>query len=442
MRRGRCAARELLAASHRKPIPSAVIMGAELAITPPTACLARGAIIDGRYEIVDRLAYGAMGIVYRAWHRRLGIPLALKAMRSELGGADFYERFAEEARNAALLKSEHVARVFDFGRLESGELYLVMELLEGEDLASLLASCGALPKQMVVRLALQACDALGEAHAAGIVHRDLKPENLFLARMPSGETRLKLLDFGVSKRIAAPRRHATITGAIGSPSYMAPEQLRSQPDVDNRADIWALGSVLYELLAGRPAFGGDTVAAICVNVLTRRPAPLSQLRPSVGPELSRVIGRCLEPERADRYHTMRELARALEAASAPAPVELPRQPRRHLGGWLAALALLALGTLTGAALHSGPGQSLELARQLAVERLVGGARVQQIQQTRAPGAVRMAQLLPAPVQPEAAPPASGLRVSYRPRPAAPPPPLRDAEDEPPSADDLPLAESL
>jgi hypothetical protein len=432
-------------------------MSAELAITPPTARLSQGSIVGDRYQIVDILSYGAMGIIYRARHRTLGIPLALKAMRAELASTDYYERFAEEARNAALLKSDHVARVFDFGRLASGELYLVMELLEGEDLATLLSSCGALPAETVIRLALQACDALGEAHAAGIVHRDLKPENLFLARLPSGDTRLKVLDFGVSKRISGPRRHATITGSVGSPSYMSPEQLRSQPDVDNRADIWALGVVLYELLAARPAFDGATVAEICTNVLTRRPTPLVEIRPSVG-GLSRVVRRCLELDRAQRFQTMRELAHALAQVRSEARAEPPRKRRFRAVHCLAMLAALPVAAATGAVVQWGPRQSLELARERVAGASLAAAHTQRDAHLPLPRSARV-WLAPAepgerrePTAPDEAQTASAavpVRVLYRPwRPPEPAPSAEvgtathDVEVDSTEPSDPPVPESL
>jgi serine/threonine-protein kinase len=371
-------------------------MGAELAISPPSTLLAPGSVIGDRYEIVELVSYGAMGIVYRAWHRTLGIELAVKAMRAELGSEEFFRRFAEEARNAASLKSAHVARVFDFGRLDSGELYLVMELLRGEDLATVLAERGPLPVDLAVRLATQACEALGEAHAAGIVHRDLKPENLFLTHSPGGDPVLKVLDFGVSKRMQAAPRKASIAGAMGSPSYMSPEQLRCSRDVDCRADVWALGAVLFELLSGRPAFEGESIAEICTQVLHTRPPPLLRVRPEVGPALSGIVERCLETERERRFQTMGELAQALctvrredcEATVRPVALsaddaELP--PIAGLRRWRLARAFGALALLAaicGAMMvgYFGPSRSLELARAGATRYLVGGPRAQRVLQ--------------------------------------------------------------
>jgi serine/threonine protein kinase len=344
-------------------------------------------VVADRYEIRELLSYGAMGVVYRARHRTLGIEMALKVMRSELATNEFCERFAEEARNAALLESEHVVRVFDFGRLDSGELYLAMELLRGEDLATVLDR-GPLPVELVLRLAIQACEALGEAHRAGIVHRDLKPENLFLVHSPSGDASLKVLDFGVSKRMRSARRSASMAGAMGSPSYMSPEQLRCASDVDSRADIWALGAVLFELFTGRAAFEGETIAQICTSVLNTKPPPVCNVRPEVGPAVSRIVERCLESDRERRFQTMTELSLALRSLrrrsektghdeELPPIAGLRRWRARHAFGGIAALGLIAGATLVG---YFGPTRSLELARAEATSHLIGGAQLQRAAQ--------------------------------------------------------------
>jgi serine/threonine-protein kinase len=407
-------------------------MGAELAINPPAVGLVEGAVIGGRYQVMGVVSYGAMGIIYRVRHRTLGIDLALKAMRSELVEEDSYHRFADEARNAAQLKSEHVARVFDFGRLPGGELYLVMELLEGEDLMMRLTESGPLPVDLVRSIALQACAGLAEAHKIGIIHRDLKPENLFLSRTPNDEPLLKIVDFGVSKRLRGPRRSATIAGIVGSPHYMAPEQLRSSRDIDHRADIWSLGAVLYELLAGRPAFEGDNVAEICASVLTVRPPPVDSLRPEVGSMLSAVVMRCLEVDRLDRFQSMAELADALRLASGERigssvwpvlladqrdsePVVIPglrgyRWPRiaaATLGG------LLLLATI-GTCATLGPRRTVDLARRTAASELIGGARAQRVPQSAVERPKRA--IVPAKPPEQALPAATPPPPSPKPKP--------------------------
>jgi serine/threonine-protein kinase len=286
--------------------------------------LPSGAEVDGRYVIQDVIAWGGMGVVYRAIHKVLGNEVALKTMRREIAADEnAFVRFVREARNAAKLTSRHVARVFDFGRMPNGEPYLVMELLRGEDLAGWLGSKGALSNERTIEILIQTCDALAEAHAAGIIHRDLKPENLFIADAPNGKSEVKVLDFGLSKNKRVRGRVLTLVGrGMGSPNYMAPEQMRGKADLDHRADIWSLGAVAYELLSGEPAFPGETVPEICAKVLSERPAPLSQVSSGVWPELSDIVERCLEPNPELRYESVAELRVALERARGGQPEEI------------------------------------------------------------------------------------------------------------------------
>ena len=206
-----------------------------------------GALVAGKYRIERPLGQGGMGYVVLARHVQLDQPVALKFMHawraseSPKGAA----RFLDEARAAARIHSDHVARVSDTGTLEDGSPYMVMEYLEGKDLEALLQERRRLPVPLAVAYAMQASEGLGEAHAAGIIHRDLKPANLFLARQTDGSVRLKLLDFGISKMAGVSSGSSEIrevnSSMCGSPLYMAPEQMRSSGDADQRADIWAHG---------------------------------------------------------------------------------------------------------------------------------------------------------------------------------------------------------
>ena len=223
----------------------------------------RGEVIGGKYCIEGVLGVGAMGIVYAAQHLQLDERVALKLLRSELVEyPDAVKRFMREAQAAAKIKNEHVTRVFDVGELSDGTPYIVMESLEGEDLARWLAARGALRLEEAIAFMLQACEALAEAHVLGIVHRDLKPSNLFCSRRPDGALSIKVLDFGISKiadlATSAPGsgRSSGAKAAVGSPFYMSPEQMQSAPDVDHRTDIWALGVILFELLTTTVPFEG------------------------------------------------------------------------------------------------------------------------------------------------------------------------------------------
>jgi serine/threonine-protein kinase len=225
-------------------------------------------------------------------------------------------RFLREARAAARLRGEHVARVTDVGTLESGAPYQVIEYLEGSDLFGVLSTRGPLPIAVAAQYVMQACEAVDEAHRAGIVHRDLKPSNLFLTKRPNGTPCIKVLDFGISKAervsLAAPDRHTTGSrGLFGSPSYMAPEQMRSPRQVDGRADIWALGATLYELLSGRLPFAGETLMEIALQVAQSKPTPLRELRPEVPPALEHVVLTCLEKDPDRRFASANKLAAAL-----------------------------------------------------------------------------------------------------------------------------------
>ncbi len=276
--------------------------------------IAPGQLLAGKYRVERVLGAGGMGVVLAATHMHLHQHVALKLMLPEaVKNPVLAERFAREARAAARLKSAHVARVFDVGVLETGSPYMVMEYLEGSDLASIVARQGALDVDVAVDCVLQACDAVAEAHSLGIVHRDLKPGNLFLTYRNDGRPLVKVLDFGISKHASTPADLSltSSTEVIGSPNYMSPEQLRSARRADARSDIWGLGIILYELLTGRVPFVAETFAELASKVLNDPPLPLSTTRPDATPELARIVGRCLEKDPERRHRDVAELAAAL-----------------------------------------------------------------------------------------------------------------------------------
>jgi serine/threonine-protein kinase len=284
---------------------------------------AAGTVVAGKYRVEGPLGDGGMGVVVLATHVGLDQRVAIKFLHAEaLKSRDSVERFFREAKVAARIRSDYVARVHDVGTLDGGVPYIVMEYLEGSDLGALIARHGALPLDEVCEIALQACEALAEVHAAGIVHRDLKPTNLFVTRRADGSPAVKLLDFGISKLAPGadetrtdPALTAT-TAIMGSPSYMSPEQLKSTKDVDHRTDVWSLGTVLYEAITGRPAFRGETLPQVCAMIAADDPVPPSTLREGVPPELERAILGCLRKNPAEREELV-ELSRAL-AGLAPA----------------------------------------------------------------------------------------------------------------------------
>ncbi len=205
-----------------------------------------------------------------------------------------------------------MARVHDVGKLENGLPYIVMEHLEGRDLRRVLKEQGHLTVGDAVHYALQACEALAEAHTAGIIHRDLKPGNLFLTTRADGSPCVKVLDFGISKQLGIDDEEMTKTHALlGSPSYMSPEQMRSSRAVDARTDIWSMGVILYRLLTGELPFKGENVTMLVTLVLQTRPLPPSSIVPELPAELDAVVLRCLERELADRWASVGELSTAL-----------------------------------------------------------------------------------------------------------------------------------
>jgi len=299
-------------------------------------CIHPGDILAGKYRVEYVIGVGGMGMVVAATQIDLGELRAIKFLLPAMAAnAEAVERFVREARAAASLRGEHVVRVHDVGRFKSGEPYMVMEYLDGEDLGVIVDRLGPMPPSQVVAYALQALEALAEAHAAGIVHRDLKPPNLFVARDRQGLPTLKILDFGISKFTDGRAGEATgLTGtavAMGSPTYMAPEQMRSAKSVDARADLWSLGVILYELLTGREPFTGETLAALYTQVLTGEPKPPSSMNPLVQPTLDAVVLRCLAKDREKRFQNAAELAAALAPFGGPDSEHSVGRIRRWLG---------------------------------------------------------------------------------------------------------------
>jgi serine/threonine-protein kinase len=279
-----------------------------------------GEVLAGKFVVERVLGQGGMGVVVAARHMGLDERVAVKFLLPEvLAEGEAVARFVREARAAVRIKSEHVARVTDVGQLESGAPYMVMEYLEGSDLAGVIRAQHPLPVSDVVDYVLQACEAIAEAHALGIVHRDLKPANLMLVRRSDGSPCIKVLDFGISKMTSTPAALAMTktTSVFGSPLYMSPEQMMSTRDVDERTDIWSLGVILYELLTGALPFVAPTQAALGVLIATREPDSLRDHRGEVPVPLERVVLRCLMKRRDERFHNVAALAQALAPFAPP-----------------------------------------------------------------------------------------------------------------------------
>ncbi|WP_437769277.1 protein kinase [Sorangium sp. So ce764] len=329
------------------------------------APVAVGDVLASKYRVEQIVGAGAMGTIVAAWHLELEQRVAMKFLHSlRSDGGDPAERFRREARALARIKSEHVARVLDVGSLEGGMPYMVMEFLEGNDLAHEIRTRGPLPVMEAVGYMLQALDAMAEAHATGIVHRDLKPANLFLSLRPDGDRVIKVLDFGISKSLLGiSRDQVALTqtaSLLGSPLYMSPEQVRSAKDVDTRADIWSLGVILYEMLTGRTPYDGDSVAQLFHALLYENAAPVAQLRPDVPRELDAVVMHCLAKEREQRWANVGDLAAALlPFGPATGHMHVDRA-RRMLGSSsdIARPSLLQAGVPSGGAQGTGSRPSI------------------------------------------------------------------------------------
>ena len=269
-----------------------------------------GDIIDEKYELLRLLGEGGMGRVYEARHLVIDKRVALKCLHSDRADDRLsITRFVQEARAAAKIGSEHIVDVTDGGTTDSGTPYLVMELLEGSDLATVIMREGPLSLPRTVALVRQACEGLSAAHSAGIIHRDLKPENLFVSQRMQGEETLKVFDFGIAKFKDLSLTSKSVT--FGTIYYMAPEQIESAKLVDERADIYSLGVILFELLTGKLPFEGTSIREVVSKILTEEPALLGDLRPELPSELGRIVSRAMAREREDRFCSMAELGEEL-----------------------------------------------------------------------------------------------------------------------------------
>jgi serine/threonine-protein kinase len=299
---------------------------------PPQADGYVGCVVDERYRIDVLLGEGSVGLVYRAHHLVIGKPVAIKIIRQEFArDEEIVARFVNEARAASRIGSRHIVDTLDFGQLPNGAAYLVMEYLTGETLGARLERQPMLSVDQVLSVGKQIAEAVGAAHAAQIIHRDLKPDNVFLTESEDGAPSVKILDFGVAKVASAEGRMTRLGTVFGTPHYMAPEQATGGA-IDQRADVYALGVILYEMATGTLPFDGETAVSILTQHATSSP-PRPSARVPVGRALPRgleeTILRCLEKQPDDRFQSMAELGQALSDICSGAnlvPTHRPRPP--------------------------------------------------------------------------------------------------------------------
>ena len=278
-----------------------------------------GSTLSGRYTVTRKIGQGGMGAVYEAKHTAIGGRFAVKVLLDKYAQREaIVARLKQEAQLATSLDHEHIIRVTDFGSTDDGRTFVVMEFLEGESLAELLARETKLPEQRILRIASQAASALAAAHAKGIVHRDIKPENLFIIKRKEQDF-VKVVDFGISKNLRASdeqeaQPRLTQTGMVlGTPLYMSPEQARGDEDLDHRVDIYALGVIMYEAATGKVPFAGTNYLSVISQVLNDEPKPVREVRPEISDEFEAVVQRTMAKNREDRYPSANALLEDLNA---------------------------------------------------------------------------------------------------------------------------------
>lgn len=290
--------------------------------------------ILGNYQLERLLGEGSMGRVFQARHVRLGRQVALKVLRPQHAqDGHFVRRFFQEARSVNQINHEHIVEIFDFVEdPQRGHVYCVMELLRGQSLAAVMKE-EQLTLERIQRIGVQVCAALGAAHALGVVHRDVKPDNLFLVHRGGQVDFMKVLDFGVAKILTSEGTGNTLDGTIiGTPTYMAPEQAAGLP-VDHRADIYAVGNLLYEMLAGHPPFQAPAFGQLVVQIITQPPPPLPERLASgeaMPPALAELVLRCLAKEPEARPQRLEEVTTALLMLNGKAPAALPGEEEEDI----------------------------------------------------------------------------------------------------------------
>ncbi|HEX4404254.1 MAG TPA: protein kinase, partial [Polyangia bacterium] len=314
-----------------------------------------GTTLGGAYQLTREIGRGGMGAVYEGVHLRLNRRVAVKLMARELAtNTEALARFRREAEVTSQLGHPHIVQVFDFGEAPTGEPYLVMEFLEGEDLEGRLRRAGRMPAGAAAHIIKQIASALAATHGKGIVHRDLKPANVFVLAVEGETDFVKVVDFGISKVKAATTRLTAAAAVMGTPNYMSPEQAAGRVDeIDGATDQWALACIAYELLAGRPPFVGDNIASLLYQVVHEAPSPLAAHALGLPAGVDAVLMRALAKKPGERFESVAAFSRAFEGTAAggsvaPAPIGAVTTP-----------AALAATGIAGTLAPSAPAKAAE-----------------------------------------------------------------------------------
>jgi serine/threonine-protein kinase len=320
--------------------------------------------VVGKYKIREQIGEGGMGAVFRGEHVLLGSKAAIKILLPQfVRDPSVVERFFTEAKATSAIRHPGIVEIFDFGRLETNSdgAFIAMELLRGEDLTGFLARRKKLDAPLAAQITLQLLSALDAAHAHGVIHRDIKPDNIYLVRDPTapGAIRVKILDFGIAKLMSRTTKEHAI---LGTPAYMAPEQCRSNAEIDARADLYAAGCILFEMVSGRPPFIAGTAADTMAKHLEMPPPRLKDLVPAIPPELDQLVARMLAKSPDDRTPSAAWAIAALERIPlveltgevplmGPGPPSIVRETEfsDRLPRWIPVVVLLVALLLAGAA---------------------------------------------------------------------------------------------
>jgi serine/threonine protein kinase len=374
----------------------------------------------GNYRVSKLLGEGGMGVVYLAQHPIIGRKVAIKLLHAVLArDQDIVSRFFNEARAIHMIAHENIVEILDFGQTTDGQPYFIMEFLEGEALSDVVAR-GAMPPEQVAVIGGQMCRALAAAHAKGIVHRDLKPHNVQLCTKADGSPQVKILDFGVAKILASPdgaQSVKTRTGSLmGTPLYMSPEQCKGAGTLDHRTDIYSLGVMLFEMLAGRPPFTAEGVGELFAKHMLEEPPSLLDFAPQVPSHMAAAVMKSLQKEPRDRFESMEEFRKALvgEVKLAGAPAR-PGAPRTSPMGATQTMPSKASTTLSSASSEID-GELAPPRRSWKVPAIVGGVAVAAI-------VAFVATSKGGSEKPAAAPQAAAMPAPAPPAPVAPPPPV-------------------